>query len=144
MAKRIQGRYFRQKPAALKGTPYDSLVEKSLAEGPLKDCQFHPEKIDYISEHKYEPDFTFRDSKGIEWIIEAKSIFQDSKEASKYQWVRKALKDDQILVFVLEKPDQKIHWQAKRKDGSKMTMGEWCEKNKFMHFTKDNIGRILQ
>lgn len=143
MAKRIQGRYFRQKPKELKGTPYDSLVEKSLHEGVLSGCEFHPEKISYVSEHKYEPDFTYRDSKGIEWLIEAKSIFQDSKEASKYKWIKKALKEDQILVFVLEKPDLKIHWQAKRKDGSKMSMSEWCEKNGFMWFTKDNIERIL-
>lgn len=138
-----QGRYFRPKPKSLKGTPYDSTVEKELAEGVLKDCQFHPDKIDYVSKHSYEPDFTYRDSKGIEWIIEAKSFFNDSASASKYKWIRDSLKEDQILVFVLEKPDLAIHWSAKRKDGSRQTMEEWCNRNGFLTFTKDTIHKIL-
>lgn len=138
-----QGRYFRPRHKSLKGTPYDSLVEKSLHEGPLKNTQFHPEKIDYVSHHTYEADFSYRDSKGIEWLIEAKSIFNDSKEASKYRWIRESLKEDQILVFVLEKPEEPIYWQSKRKDGTKQQMWEWCEKNGFMWFTKDTIHKIL-
>ena len=91
MARRKQGRYFREKPKALKGTPYDSFVEKNLHEGPLSGCQFHPEKVHYVSKHTYEPDFSYRDSDGLEWLIEAKSIFQDGKEAGKYKWVRESL-----------------------------------------------------
>ena len=138
-----QGRYFRTKPKSLKGTPYDSLVEKSLAEGPLKVAKFHPDKIPYVSHHVYEPDFVYTDAKGIEWIIEAKSIFNDSKEASKYRWVREALREDQILVFVFEKPDQPIHWSSKRKDGTRQTMAEWAERNGFVWFTAETIHKIL-
>lgn len=143
MAKKKQGRYFRSKHKSLLGTPYDSLVEKDLHEGPLKNTQFHPEKIHYVSHHTYEADFSYRDSKGIEWLIEAKSIFNDSKEASKYKWIRESLNDDQILVFCLEKPEQPIYWSSKRKDGSKQTMQEWCERNGFLVFTKDTIHKIL-
>ncbi len=143
MAKRTQGRYFRPKAKELKGTPYDSLVEKRLHEGVLSGCNFHPDKIAYVSHHTYEPDFTYRDSEGLEWLIEAKSIFQDSKEAGKYKWIRDSLKDDQGLVFVLEKPTQPIYWQKKRRDGTKMNMAEWCEKNGFMWFTEQTIHRIL-
>lgn len=136
-------RAFRPKPKALRGTPYDSMVEKELHEGCLKDTNFHPAKIDYVSHHKYEPDFSHRDSDGIEWLIEAKSIFNDSKEASKYRWIKESLDEDQILVFVFEKPHQAIHWQKKRKDGTKMTYAEWAEKQGFMWFTKDTIHKIL-
>lgn len=139
-----QGRYFRKKHKDVVGTKYDSLVEKRLHEGVLKNTEFHPEKISYVSYHNYHPDFTYRDSDGIEWLIEAKSIFNDSKEASKYKWIRESLKEDQILVFVLEKPEQPIYWSAKRKDGSKQTMQEWCERNGFMAFTEDTIERILK
>lgn len=143
MAKK-QGRFFRTKHKSILGTPYDSLVEKRLHEGVLKNTQFHPEKIDYVSKHTYSPDFTYRDSDGIEWIIEAKSIFNDSSEASKYKSIRDCLKEDQILVFVLEKPEQPIYWSAKRKDGSKQSMEEWCTRNGFLFFTEDTVHRILK
>lgn len=138
-----QGRYFRPRPKALKGTKYDSMVEKELHEGVLSGTNFHPEKVEYVSHHTYEPDFSYRDSKGIEWLIEAKSIFNDSSEASKYKWIRESLNDDQILVFVFEKPHQSIHWQKKRKDGTKQTYAEWAERNKFMWFDKESITGIL-
>lgn len=141
---RKQGRYFREKPTALKGTPYDSMTEKRLHEGVLSVASFHPDKIEYEIPHRYEPDFEYTDSDGLTWLIEVKAIFNDSAEASKYQWIAKALPDNKSLVFVFERPDSPIHWQRKRKDGSKMTYREWANKNGFMVFTEDDIGNLLK
>lgn len=142
-SRKNQGRYFRPKNKSIKGTPYDSLVEKCLHEGVLSIAEFHPDKINYVSHHTYQPDFVYKDSEGIEWLIEVKSIFQDSSEASKYKWIARSLGPDQSLVFVFENPNQKIHWQKERKDGTKMTLAEWATKNGFLWFTGDTIEKIL-
>ena len=138
------GRYYRKKAKEVIGTKYDSVTEKRLHEGVLSGCQFHPEKISYAIEKTYEPDFSYRDSSGIEWLIEVKEILQDSAEAQKFQWIKKALKEDQILVFCISNPNQKIYWQKARKDGSKMTLSEWCDKQQILWFTHETIWRILK
>ena len=138
------GRYYRKKAKEVIGTKYDSVTEKRLHEGVLSGCRFHPEKISYTIEKTYEPDFSYRDSSGIEWLIEVKEILQDSAEAQKFQWIKKALKEDQILVFCISNPNQKIYWQKARKDGSKMTLSEWCDKQQILWFTHENIGNILK
>lgn len=76
-------------------------------------------------------------------LVEAKGYFQDSAEAAKYKWVREALPDGYELVFLFEKPDTRIHYLSRRKDGSKMSMAEWADKNKFRWFTLDTIGGLL-
>ena len=141
---RKQGRFFRTKPSTLKGTPYDSNLEKELHEGVLSVAKFHPDKISYVVHHKYEPDFEYTDNDGLTWLIEAKAIFNDSSEAAKYNWIAKALPEDVMLVFLFEKPDAPIHWKAKRKDGTKMTYREWATKNGFLVFTAEDIGGILK
>ena len=139
-----QGRYFRPKPKALIGTPYDSHLERRLSEGPLKDCPFHTTKVPYYIRHDYNPDFVYTTDDGIEFFIEAKGFFQDSSEAAKYKWIRDQLEDHQILIFVLEDPTKQIHWQSKRKDGTRMTMSQWCEKQKIMWVSEDDAGNILK
>ena len=75
--------------------------------------------------------------------VEAKGYFQDSQEAGKYPWVRESLRETDELIFVFENPNTKIHYLAKRKDGSKMTMAEWADKHGFRWFTEDTIGEFL-
>tara|TARA_R110000823_G_scaffold261418_9_gene382184 strand:- start:3624 stop:4061 length:438 start_codon:yes stop_codon:yes gene_type:complete len=138
-----QGRFFRPKPKALKGTPYDSMTEKRLHEGALKTCTFHSVKIPYHIEHQYEPDFIVKVGDKIIYI-EVKGYFQDRSETQKYNWVKKALKPMEELVFVFEKPDKPMHFQAKRKDGTKMTHREWCVKQGFRVFSEENAGQIME
>jgi hypothetical protein len=133
-----QGRYFRPRPKALLGTPYDSMLEKRLHEGALKDFEHHTEKIPYVWPHTYEPDFVLDDL-----IIESKGYFQDRADCSKYLWIRESLTGFQELVFIFENPDKEMHFQNKRKDGSKMTHGEWCDKNDFRYYSEKNACQVI-
>ena len=134
----MKKRFFDTKAKELKGTPYDSLLEKDLHNGVLKNCQHHPDKVEYVSKHKYEPDF-----RSGNLLIEVKGRFRDSQEASKYKWVREALPADLELVFVFSDPDLKFPFAKRRKDGTHMTHGEWATTNKFRWFTETTIASIL-
>lgn len=138
-----QGRFFRPKPKALQGTPYDSMLEKRLHEDDLEGVEFHTRKIPYHIEHTYHPDFIHTTDEAT-FLIEAKGYFQDSAEMQKYKWVAKSLDEGTYLVFVFEKPHKPIHFQKKRKDGTKMTHAEWAEKNGFMWFSEETVHRLLK
>lgn len=133
-----QGRWFRPKDESVKGTDYDSTMEKRLHEGALAGAEHHPERIKYVWEHKYEPDFRVGNI-----IVECKGYFMDRADCTKYNWVRKALPEGVELVFCFETPQKGIHFQPKRQDGSRMTHAEWAEKNGFRWFSEQTIGEIL-
>lgn len=141
MAKQ-QGRYFRPRDEGLKGTGYDSKLEQRLHEGPLAAATHHYGHIDYVWEHTYEPDFVV-DRGGSRTLVECKGYFMDRSDCTKYIWVRKALDDLTELVFCFENPHRPIHFQAKKKDGSKMTHAEWAEKNGFRWFSEETIHEVL-
>ena len=104
----------------------------------MKDDIFHPEKVSYTVERKYEPDFQI-DYNGGTYLIEYKGFFRDGPEASKYTWIRDVLPEDTELLFIFEKPTKPIHFRTKRSDGSKMTHGEWATKNNFRYFSVDSF-----
>ena len=81
---------------------------------------------------------------GLVAYVEAKGYFQDATESAKYIWIREVLGPNEELVFLFENPDTKLHYLAKRKDGTKMTMREWAEKNKFRWFTVDTLPELLK
>lgn len=137
MAKQ-HGRFFRPRDISLAGTGYDSNLERRLATGPLEQCVHHPERVPYVWEHTYEPDFQY----GLT-LIECKGYFQDRNDATKYLWVRKALPEDMELVFVFEAPNKAIHFSPKRKDGSRMSHREWAEKHSFRWFTEESIQELI-
>lgn len=139
----VQGRYFRPRDIGLKGTGYDSKLEQRLHQGPLKDATHHPQKVKYTWEHTYEPDFVV-DHQGITTLVECKGYFMDRDDCTKYLWVRKALPENYTIVFCFEHPDKAIHFQATRKDGSKMTHAEWAEKNGFRWYDETTIGTLTQ
>ena len=144
MTAKTHGRYFRVKHKDLKGTPYDSMTEKRLHDGAFKGCDFHSTNIEYHIEHKYEPDFTFTKA-GKAIYIEVKGYFQDRAELQKYKWIKKALhSSEEELVFIFEKPDKPIHFQAKRKDGTKMTHREWCVKSGFRVYSESEAYKLLE
>lgn len=130
----MKKRYFKKKENILKGTGYDSLLEKHLHETVLRDADFHPkEKVDYIIPHKYNPDFVISVN-GITYYIESKGRFRDSAEASKYTHIRKHLPDNSELVFIWEKQFTAFPFSKRRKDGTRMTNEEWADKNQFRHW----------
>ena len=139
-----RGRVFRPKLKELKGTPYDSMTEKRLHEGVFTDFPHHNKWLHYNIEHKYEPDFTLNCECGKVIYVEVKGYMQDRAEATKYVWIKKALKDNEELVFIFEKPDKPMHFQSKRKDGTKMSHREWCIKNGFRVFDEKTCKDLLE
>ena len=148
---KTHGRYFRPKPKELMGTPFDSLTEKRLHEqwtklSNNKSVTWKPEPVQYEITHLYKPDASLQLPQlngSTTLLLEVKGYFQDSSETQKYNWVRKSLKEDQELVFVFENPNTKLHWLKARKDGTKMTMAEWADKQGFRWFTIDTVGELI-
>ena len=153
-----QGRWFRPKPKSLVGTPYDSTTEQrldgmltELRKGSQLNSEFHPSPIQYQMKREYNPDFQIhlpRSSTGANTptllLVEVKAIFTDAAEMQKYPWVRESLRGPQELVFVFEDPDKAIHFYKKRKDGTKLTVSEWAEKNGFRWFTLESFVEYLK
>ena len=77
---------------------YDSKWEYTLHQTLLKSWNHHTDKVPYIVEHKYEPDF-IKDK----ILIEAKGRFWDHAEYSKYIWIRKSLPATMELIFLFQK-----------------------------------------
>lgn len=109
---------------------YDSGFEHKVAEALGKDWDHHPDKIEYVSKHTYEPDFR-REVDGKVILIEAKGRFRTRNEAAKYIAVREALKENEELVFVFYDADKPLVGAKKRKDGTKQSHGEWATGNGF-------------
>ncbi|UIW10581.1 endonuclease [Aeromonas phage BUCT695] len=133
-------RYRPKKEDVLKGSGYDSMLEKNLHEGKLKDAEHHPKDklVSYKVDHTYEPDFYF-EREGKKYLIESKGRFQDSAEARKYTFVREFLPADTELVFVWQKPSTRFPFARKRKDGTYMTQEEWADKNEFRHWSQEQF-----
>lgn len=133
-------RYFKKKEKELKGTGYDSFFEKNLHEAKLKPCRFHDpsDKLKYIVEHTYEPDFVY-ELNGRTYLIELKGRFRDSAEMSKYVWINKVLNENTELVFVWEKEGTALPFSKKRKDGTRRSNEEWAEKNGFRHWHQETF-----
>ena len=122
---------------------YDSKFEKELHEGILCKCEFHPEeRIEYITEHKYSPDFKYVVG-DMTYLIESKGRFAESHEATKYLRIRESLPPNYELVFLFQHPNLAMPRAKKRKDGSIATHKSWAEKNGFRWYDKDSIGDIL-
>lgn len=104
--------------------------------------EYHPSPIEYSISHKYNPDFKL--VKGdTTYYIEVKGYFQDAHELQKYPWIADSLGDNEELVFVFENPHKPIHFQAKRKDGSRITHAEWAEKKRFRWFSEESLKEFI-
>ena len=113
---------------------YDSKWEYTLHQTLLKSWNHHTNKVFYVVEHKYEPDFV-KDK----ILIEAKGRFWDHAEYSKYIWIRKSLPDTMELIFLFQKPYAPMPGAKKRKNGTKRTHAEWAESNNFKWYTEDTL-----
>ena len=113
---------------------YDSKWEYELHAGILHNWSHHTNKVPYVVEHTYEPDFE-RDK----ILIEAKGRFWDHAEYSKYLWIRKALPDTMELIFLFQKPYAPMPGAKKRKDGTKRTHAEWAEANEFTWYSEETL-----
>ena len=120
---------------------YDSKWEHKLHTTILKEWEHHSDKISYVVEHEYEPDFVkIIDGKII--LLEAKGRFWDYQEYNKYVWIRKAFEEmveDYELVFLFSSPYSPMPQAKRRKDGTKRTHAEWAEKNNFKWYSEDTL-----
>jgi|TARA_R110000851_G_scaffold134315_3_gene269553 hypothetical protein len=118
---------------------YDSKWEYELHQGALSSWSHHTDKVSYVVEHTYEPDFV-KDK----FLIEAKGRFWDHAEYSKYIWIRKALPDTIEFIFLFQKPTAPMPGAKKRKDGTKRTHAEWAEANNFTWYSEDTLPAELK
>lgn len=117
---------------------YDSNWEYELHSGILKDWKIHSEKINYVVEHTYHPDFIKKVNKKIIYL-EAKGRFWDYAEHNKYVWVKKALPKNIELVFLFADPAAPMPGAKRRKDGTKRSHAEWAERNGFRWYSVYSI-----
>ena len=107
---------------------YRNNFEANIGEK-LVDWNYEPYQIPYVTKRKYIPDFT----KG-NILVEAKGYFRVG-DTQKYKAIRDSL-FSQELVFVLTNADKKV------RKGSKITMGEWCDKEGFKWFTLKTLKEL--
>jgi len=117
---------------------YDSNWEYELHQGILDGWEHHVDKVEYVIEHKYEPDF-IRTIEGKKILLEAKGRFWDYAEFNKYVWIAKALPADIELVFLFANPNAPMPAAKVRKDGTRRSHGEWATANGFRWFSEDSI-----
>ena len=103
----------------------------------LKGWKYESYGLDYISRHRYIPDFT----KG-RTLIEVKGHFRTAGEAAKYIDIRRD-NPKFILVFLFMNPNTPMPNTRKRKDGTRYTVSQWADKNDFKWYTVDTIKEIL-
>jgi len=121
---------------------YESKFEQSLHNGPLKNFNLHPYTDDFYLPQKYTPDFALT-VEGYEYIIESKGYLYTSHVCKMYTEYRKQLGKNRELIFLFQYPGKPINWKPIRKDGTKMTVSEWAEYNKFRWFTHDTVCVLL-
>ncbi len=117
---------------------YDSNWEYELHSGILDKWAFHSEKVPYVIEHNYHPDF-IKEIEGTKILLEAKGRFWDYAEYSKYIWIAKILPDDTELVFLFANPGAPMPQAKRRKDGTKRSHGEWASANNFRWYSEESI-----
>ena len=99
----------------------------------LKEFDYEPFTIPYTISRSYRPDFV--DGSGL-FLVECKGYFRDG-DTKKYTSIRDSLPEGQELVFVLMQPNKKI------RKGAKMTMSEWCDKEKILWYTIETLQELI-
>jgi hypothetical protein len=114
--------------------PFRSAFEKRVSKKLADSYLYEPAgiRLDYTISHRYQPDFVHPKSEGI--LLEVKGYFRDASEARKYVAVKRDNPDIE-LIFIFNNPDKKAHPNCRpRKDGTVMTLHEWCMKEGFLYY----------
>ena len=123
--------------------PYRSALEKRMAALLSDEYTYEPKwgKLSYQVPHVYNPDFIHDGADFI--IIEVKGFFRTSAEAAKYVHVKAANKDKEI-IFLFFNANKKCHPNCRpRKDGTVMSIWEWCIKHEFLFYEEKAIPQTL-
>lgn len=110
---------------------------------PFKNALYEPKgsALKFWEEKEYRPDFVSRLNPRI--MFEAKGVLRTREEANKYLRIIEQ-NPDHTLIFIILKPNTQLPYQKKRKNGSKMTMEEWCDKNNIMYCYPSNASQFLR
>lgn len=95
--------------------------------------QYEPYRLPYTIHKKYVPDFICERTGA---MIECKGFFRVG-DTQKYTAIRDSMPEWE-LVFVLSNPHKKV------RKGGKITMGEWCDKQGFKHYTIDTAKEMTK
>jgi len=122
---------------------YDSNFEAHLDQEVLDDDWVHiptpdPDPVPYVVEHTYHTDF-MRVEDGKRIYLEAKGRFWDYQEHNKYVWIKKALKEDEELVFLFAEPNAPMPGARRRKDGTKYSHAAWADKHGFRWYSEYSL-----
>ena len=115
-----------------KGNFYRSGLEAKVAKLLPRGYEYEPFRIEYVTHRKYTPDFVFNDV-----LIEVKGYFRVG-DTQKYKAIRDSIHGTSQLVFLLADENKKV------RKGSKMTMGQWCVKEKIQHFDVKTIDKLIE
>ncbi len=132
------------------GVTYDSKFEYDLmTETRLRDADYHSGKIPYEirSSHTYSPDFKIDSEKcNYTYYFEAKGRFNFRHDLNKYIHMKEQLVEDYIqgeLIFIFQNPKTPIPGARPRKDGTKLSNGEWATKEGFRWCTKETVDEFI-
>ena len=112
---------------------FRSGLEKDLSEKLDGQYKFEPYDLSYTVHKKYLPDFV-HEGKAV--LVECKGFFRVG-DTQKYTAIRDSMPEWE-LVFVLSNPSKKV------RKGGKITMGEWCDKEGFKHYTIETAKELTR
>ena len=112
---------------------FRSGLEKDLSEKLDGQYKFEPYDLPYTVHKKYLPDFV-HEGKAV--LVECKGFFRVG-DTQKYTAIRDSMPEWE-LVFVVSNPSKKV------RKGGKITMGEWCDKGGFKHFTIETAKELTR
>ena len=119
----------------MKKNKYRSRFEKDFAEAihnKIK-MEFEPEEFPYVMSKMYLPDFVYNEK----IYIECKGFFREG-DVKKYKAIRDMfIEKGKEFIFLLANPNKKV-----RRNG-KITMGDWCKKEKIPFFTLATIPELI-
>tara|TARA_S200002703_G_scaffold95463_2_gene82523 strand:- start:9606 stop:10007 length:402 start_codon:yes stop_codon:yes gene_type:complete len=114
---------------------YRSKFEKNFAEAIHNKIRmkFEPEALPYVIPRIYVPDFVYNKK----LYVECKGFFREG-DVQKYKAVRDMfIEEGKDFIFLLADPNKKV------RKGSKLTMGNWCRKERIPFFTLDTIPELI-
>ena len=111
---------------------FRSVFEEHTAEV-LEGFEYEPYTVPYTIHRNYTPDFVHVPSNT---LVECKGFFRVG-DTQKYTAIRDSMPEWE-LVFVLSNPSKKV------RKGGKITMGEWCDKEGFKHFTIETAKELTR
>lgn len=126
----------------------DSNWEVDLGEGILKNYDFHNKNYDlkYSIPKTYQPDFVKVHHSGTMIYVESKGFFVDRSEMRKYIFIKEALDNMRSpeggpckLVILFWDSNYKVPGSKPRKDGTRLSYGEWATKQGIEWYDEDTF-----